>query len=510
MRAILALSALLVVQLLAPGRPVGLVHASLVAYLLYGIVLLATERRGKPLVHLRVQPWLDALFYAYLVALTGGAGSPFVYFFFFAILAASLSSGFREGLGLTLLCVALFTTLEGGQAPIAAFNLLVLGSIIAYAGGRQVASRRRAEFLGVAKSAIDPRLGADDALTEKLRLLCKFFAAQACIVVRKRPDSGEYAIYRVDAFGEVAAQAPKPMTGSAAAALLELPRAMCIAWSARRPRLDASAGQCRRLANLLETPHFTTVPYRLQGEIAGRLYLIGQQPFQRGETGFLSRAADEIAAAVDRHAASDALKIDAVRAERMRSARDIHDTAIQPYIGLKFGLEALYRTLDPNAAVAQRVKELIEMATVSVEDLRDYVARLRSGESAWSEGGLANRLRAQAEHYREFWGIEVELQVEPDLKLNDRLAGEAYQLACEALSNLRRHTDAKRAFVELRREQDLLLLEVGNERCRHSPTTPFAPRSITERAAALGGKVEVRIDNDGDDVVRITVPAQQS
>jgi hypothetical protein len=32
------------------------------------------------------------------------------------------------------------------------------------------------------------------------------------------------------------------------------------------------------------------------------------------------------------------------------------------------------------------------------------------------------------------------------------------------------------------------------------------PRSIAERAMSLGGKVQVRINNEGHDVVRVTVP----
>jgi hypothetical protein len=35
---------------------------------------------------------------------------------------------------------------------------------------------------------------------------------------------------------------------------------------------------------------------------------------------------------------------------------------------------------------------------------------------------------------------------------------------------------------------------------------PLMPRSITERTMALGGQVQVRLNNDGHDVVRVTIP----
>jgi hypothetical protein len=35
---------------------------------------------------------------------------------------------------------------------------------------------------------------------------------------------------------------------------------------------------------------------------------------------------------------------------------------------------------------------------------------------------------------------------------------------------------------------------------------PFIPRSITERAMSLGGNVQVRLNNGGHDVVKVTIP----
>lgn len=523
LRAILALLALLAVyfdEALVPAALLGLAYASLIAYGVYSSGLLVSELSGRPLGPARAQPWLDALFYGYLIALSGSPGSPFFYFYFFAILTASLSRGFREGLGVTLLCVIVFTglafeavqaghPLDLDQALLRALNLLVLGGVLAYAGGREIASRRRATFLGELNSVSDLRASAQDALAQKLRLLCAFFGAEGCILLCRNPDSGEYAMYRVALSKESIAQPPTRIAESAAKALLELPDTLSIAWNARRPHVDEAAEQCRRLANLLEAAHFATVPYRRQQQIAGRLYLVSDRhTFTRSEVAFLALAADQVATVVDCYAVLDELKLDVARAERSRISRDIHDSTIQPYIGLKLGIEALYRKLNPRSAMARQVKELLEMSALSVEDLRGYVAQLRGGKASAPDGGLPDRLRAQADRCRDFWGIEVELRLARELQVNDRLAAETYQLACEALSNVWRHTRATRAFVELRRNDASLVLEVGNERCWDSPTQPFTPRSIAERASALGGEVEVRLDNDGHDVVSVSVPMQ--
>ena len=111
-----------------------------------------------------------------------------------------------------------------------------------------------------------------------------------------------------------------------------------------------------------------------------------------------------------------------------------------------------------------------------------------------------------ADRYRALWGLEVDVRLARDLQLSERMAAETYQLACEALSNICRHTRATRAFVDLRRIDSALVLEVGNERCPESPTRPFMPRSIAERASALGGGFDVRLDAHGHDVVRVSMP----
>jgi signal transduction histidine kinase len=89
------------------------------------------------------------------------------------------------------------------------------------------------------------------------------------------------------------------------------------------------------------------------------------------------------------------------------------------------------------------------------------------------------------------------------------LAGEAYQVVCEALSNVFRHTAAKQAFVDLRCEANSLAIEVGNDSPAGASTVPFMPRSITERTMALGGNVQVRLNTGGHDVVRVTIPFQE-
>src|SRR5205814_6451284 len=167
--------------------------------------------------------------------------------------------------------------------------------------------------------------------------------------------------------------------------------------------------------------------------------------------------------------------------------------------------------LEPDSAARKHVGELLDMSELVVDDLRSYVARLRGeiaeGETArWPGEHLIAGLREHLGRYRSFYGVEVQLVSDATVQLSDRVASEAYQIVCEALSNVHRHTAAKHAFVELNCRGDCLAIEVGNECDARLATRAFTPRSICERAAALGGTTEVQLHHAGHDVVRVAIP----
>ncbi len=388
--------------------------------------------------------------------------------------------------------------------------LLVLGYMTAYWGGKELLARRRVRLLRELAAVANPRLGIDHARDQGLHRVLEFFDAASCVLVSPRAGSEEHVMYRLDAGGRRAL--PQPLTAKSAQALLGLPAGFSAAWHPGKALATPElAVQCERLANLLETQFFATVPYEPREDSHGRLYLTAARRLSDGDAEFLRQAVDQIAAVADKLALMDAIMAGAAQLERSRISRDIHDTTVQPYIGLKLGLEALQRRLEASSPVKKQLDELVEMARLVVHDLRAYVARLRrddgSGEpAAWPAEHLMAGLREHLGRYRSFYGIDVELRSDKSSALTDRVAAEAYQIVCEGLANIHRHTPAKRAFVELRFKPDSLAIEIGNECAPAVPPIAFVPRSIAERARALGGTTTVELRERGHDVVRVAIP----
>ena len=513
------------------------VYGLLCAYAGFAIALFFPAiRRYLPA---RTYPWIDALVYVALIALTEGVGSIFFHFFFFAIIVASFSHGFRDGFAVTMVAALGYATIglagyaaglqfDLAQALSRTGSLYIIGYMIAYWGEHEIALRRRLGLLRELSASLNPRAGLDNLVAQHLTRMTSFFEAQACLLVFSRAGDANRLIYRADAGRPFAALPPDKVSSDLAWPLLDLPPALCVSfdarsgwWLGRAPRLLAwelgcsrrehpVRQQCSELANLLEAPAFASVPYKQTDGISGRLYLISHDSaFSQLDTQFLAQVASQMATAVNNVMLAQELTIDAAQKERSKISRDIHDTTVQSYIGLKLGLEALYRDIGPTAPAAHRIKELLDMATLTVDDLRGYVDRLRSGKRQAANAQLVSQIEEQKRRYRDYHGIDVELRTASTLKVDDQVAGEAYRVVCEALSNVFRHTSSRQAFVDLRCEEGSLAIEVGNDSPPDLSTAPFMPRSIAERAMSLGGRVQVRLNNEGHDIVRVTMPLRE-
>jgi signal transduction histidine kinase len=99
----------------------------------------------------------------------------------------------------------------------------------------------------------------------------------------------------------------------------------------------------------------------------------------------------------------------------------------------------------------------------------------------------------------------VQVEAASDLYINDRLVAEVFQMIVEGLSNIRRHTQAGCASIGLTRQNDCLILRIANDGADAVPTR-FIPRSIAERAAALGGQVRVEHIAGGGTQVTVEIP----
>jgi len=85
-------------------------------------------------------------------------------------------------------------------------------------------------------------------------------------------------------------------------------------------------------------------------------------------------------------------------------------------------------------------------------------------------------------------------------------AAELFQLIIEGLSNVRRHTQSRAAWTALTQVDGHVHLRIENEYVNDKVWVSFSPRSLTERAASLGGQLRVYRNNGDRTVVDIQIP----
>lgn len=539
MRLILALSALLItfVDPSEPDRLVAVTYLALGLYTLYSLVLLYVLERAKAL-HPpigRLTHWIDIAWYTLFIALSSGTSSIFFFFYFFAILVTSFRYGYRSGLRVVSVSVALFTVVGFATAPkgpdfelnrflLRPIYLFVLGYMMAYWGGLEITLKRRLALLKDVNTLANPRFGVDRTtgwLMERVRV---FYDADACVLVAEDAAGGAHLMRRADRSDPeraVRAEAPPP---EVARRLLAFPHALAVFYSHADRRLwprttyhayDTAAqrhtAEGRQLAAPIaadfDAASFVALPLRFHGTASARLYVASARPgaFAESDLEFLLQVTAHFAPVIENIRLVDRLASDAAETERQRIAHDLHDSVIQPYIGVQIGLTAISQRLEAgDADVSADIKRLITQIADVIANLRSYLHELKSPSG--QESVLLHSVRRFADTFSATTGINVRIEVAGDMRLTDRLAAEVFQMVAEGLSNIRRHTHAMRAMIRLARRENHLVLQIEDEGDSEPSPDAFTPRSIAERARALGGQVRVRQRDAGGSAVVVEIP----
>jgi signal transduction histidine kinase len=150
----------------------------------------------------------------------------------------------------------------------------------------------------------------------------------------------------------------------------------------------------------------------------------------------------------------------------------------------------------------------------AIADLRQFLVGLRPVLADRTE--LGTMLVTLADQVRQVHAldIEVDLPSEPlDLAPDGR--GELLQIVREALSNVARHADATRARISLARTADGVRLEVADDGHGFDADRPpgaghFGLSNMADRAAVLGGRLEVSSRRPGGTTIIVTIPMATS
>jgi signal transduction histidine kinase len=495
--ALAALSlALIVVDSREPDHRCFPVHLILVLYIGYGAILYGFACRQSvwfPELHRRAH-WVDIAWTMLIIASTNGTGIPYIKGFYFPITVAALRLGFAAGLGATLVSIALLSLL----GPLAhselefaqnmflnrSANVLVLGFLIAYTGGIINKLRGRLMLLKDLTALSNPRLGADHVIGSAMERVRVFFGGQDCVLIAHSRSTGRHYLRRARPLGSAVAPPAEVIAAELGERLTEMPVDKLVLynaassgwwpWPANCLVINPVTGQesegdraaCEQAAARLDAASFLCAPFDWRDDTDGWLYLSAPHRLKRADVELLLQAIRQIQPLIQYVRLMDRLTSGAAEEERRRIARDIHDSVIQPYIGLQFGLTALHTKLAQGRPemlpeVREDAQQLLKLTATGIGDLRRYVSALREG--AGREAEFLPAVRRFAATFSEVTGIEVRVEAESEIRIGNRLAGDAFQIVEEGLSNIRRHTRASQAAIMLSHSSDRFRIVIENE-----------------------------------------------
>jgi signal transduction histidine kinase len=207
-----------------------------------------------------------------------------------------------------------------------------------------------------------------------------------------------------------------------------------------------------------------------------------------------------------------ALYRDAVSAretERERLSRELHDGVLQDLCAVTRDIKAL-ETLSEDR---EQFAPLIVNASESVQTLRAICHDLRppllTNNLGLALRALVERLDAQSPS-----PIHIELSAGP-LAMSEDAALAVYRIAQEALHNAIRHADASEIAVRLTQYPDRLRMTItddgqgfegGMDLRRFIEEGHFGLAGMRERAAMIGGELDVQSARDYGTVVILQVP----
>jgi len=199
--------------------------------------------------------------------------------------------------------------------------------------------------------------------------------------------------------------------------------------------------------------------------------------------------------------------------EREAIARELHDTLLQSTQGLIYTFQGLAEEIDRESPLRMRMESSLDRADDLLKEARDRVTRLRKAGSELDLEAMIRR--ASVELFSDTPTQFSVVRTGSPKPLRSACAEEVYNVAREALTNVRRHAHATSVKVELEYARDRFRLTIRDDGCGMDPQAVaedsnrghFGITGMRERARQLGAKFAIFSRDATGTEIELVVPA---
>jgi signal transduction histidine kinase len=190
-----------------------------------------------------------------------------------------------------------------------------------------------------------------------------------------------------------------------------------------------------------------------------------------------------------------------------RFSHELHDELGQQLTAIKTNLSALANGAPPDRA---RLEDSLRLTDEAIGNVRQMSQLLHP--TILDDFGLDAALRWLAEGFTARTGIPVTVRANDSGRLAEETEIHLFRIAQEALTNVARHSGAKRAEIDLESSGDQVCLRIRDDG-RGLPAQPstgpgMGMIGMRARARSAGGDVEVRAAPGGGVLIEVRAPVR--
>ena len=259
------------------------------------------------------------------------------------------------------------------------------------------------------------------------------------------------------------------------------------------------------------------IPLMVQERPIGWLCLHHSQPkaYARHHVTLAQTIANQAATAIENARLYGQARRLAALEERQRLARELHDSVSQVLYGVGLGARTARVLLD-RAVVAPEFKSslvepldyILSLAEAGLAEMRALIFELRP--DSLEREGLVAALSRQAAALRARHKLEVHTEFCDEPILSFEVKEALYRIAQESLNNAVKHAQASRVDIHLKEDDGAVVLQVRDDGIGFDPGIEYLGHmglnSMHERAAQIGGILEIQSQAGQGTVVRVRIP----
>jgi signal transduction histidine kinase len=464
----------------------------------YGVAVAAVA--AATLLTILIAPWM---------------GRSFSMLFFPAVLVTALYGGYAPGL--LAAALAAFSLAYFFIAPLHSFSrmgvddVIRLGAfaIVALSTAALSAARRRAEIaqqktLTGLRAALDtlekvsgwPLVIGTDTSTSMQSVLRHGANAVAAVSVLGVWESEE------EPWVYAAAVGPEGQTTTRFAPV-DLTPSITDDTGGRTQLLPDASSLHPRLRELISGGPIASAAFRTEN-LAGRIYFAGLASATSDVVPAVEVVAREIGNSLDHLFVAERMRELALRQDRLRVSRDLHDGVLQALTGIRLELQDVAQDFVSQPSAHHRLVAAERALATEQRELRRFIDGLKPEVSQPVEPGgpLVTTLRDLTSRLSAEWKTPISIRVgPPDLAVPQTLAQPLRLMVHEAVINALKHGHPSRVAVTVEAVDSGLSVTVTDDgrgfpfrgRMEHDAVmeSAAAPVSLRDRVAALNGRIAI-------------------